>query len=76
MVEEWRKEMREQTKPQEGNEESDHEVAWKISCKKIRSWKAPGPDGIQGFWLKQFPRMLTHLRALFRAVLEGTLEVP
>ena len=31
--------------------------------------ESPGPDGIQEFWL-------TRLRALLRAVLEGTLEVP
>ena len=23
--------------------------------KKIPNWKAPGPDGVQGFWLKNFP---------------------
>ena len=22
--------------------------------KKIPNWKAPGPDGVQGFWLKNF----------------------
>ena len=21
---------------------------------KILNWKAPGPDGVQGFWLKNF----------------------
>ena len=22
-------------------------------CKKIPNWKAPGPDGVQGYWLKK-----------------------
>ena len=22
--------------------------------KKVPNWKAPGPDGVQGFWLKNF----------------------
>ena len=25
----------------------------KMQCRKIPLWKAPGPDGVQGFWLKK-----------------------
>ena len=29
--------------------------------RKIPNWKAPGPDGLQGFWLKNFTSMHTYL---------------
>ena len=25
--------------------------------RKCKSWKAPGPDGIQGYWMKAFPKI-------------------
>ena len=26
----------------------------KQQCKKMPNWKPPGPDGVQGFWIKKF----------------------
>ena len=26
----------------------------KIQCGKMPNWKAPGKDGVQGYWLKKF----------------------
>ena len=25
----------------------------KVQVKKIPTWKSPGPDGVQGYWLKK-----------------------
>ena len=29
--------------------------------KRLRNWAAPGPDGIQGFWIKRFPALFDSL---------------
>ena len=31
------------------------------NVRKIPNWKAPGPDGIQGYWLKNFPSLHTRI---------------
>ena len=61
-ITEWTNEMREQTKPLEGDDPITREAAWDAASKKMPSWKAPGPDGIPGFWLKAFPEMLKKLK--------------
>ena len=33
------------------------QTIWEKVLKRCRNWKAPGRDGIQGFWLKVFPEM-------------------
>ena len=38
--------------------------------KKILNWKAPGPDGLQGFWLKNFISLDKNLAWHFNACLE------
>lgn len=35
---------------------------WQRVVKKVKSWKAPGTDGIQGFWWKVFPGASNLLR--------------
>ena len=39
--------------------------------KKVPNWKAPGPDGVQGFWLKNFTTIHTYLEKYFTECLEG-----
>ena len=39
--------------------------------KKIPNWKAPGPDGFQGFWLKNFTSLQKNLVWYLNACLEG-----
>ena len=31
--------------------------AWDWVVKRCKNWKAPGPDNLQGYWLKAFPEM-------------------
>ena len=42
----------------------------KIS-KKIPTWKVPGPDGVQGFWLKNFTSLHGNIVWRLNACLEG-----
>lgn len=54
----WIKEVEEDLKPVKKQEEisiSEHDV--KEQVKSMPNWKAPGPDGIQGFWLKRFSNL-------------------
>ncbi len=43
---------------------------------KQTGWKAPGPDGITGFWWKAFPMAAECLKVLLRQVLDREAEVP
>ena len=42
-----------------------------IHLRKIPNWKAPGPDGLHGFWLKKFTSlhqaMVKHLHHCIQA---------
>ena len=29
----------------------------KSQLRKMANWKAPGPDGVHGFWIKEFTKM-------------------
>ena len=41
------------------------------TLKKMPNWKAPGPDGVQGYWLKNFKSVLESLRLHLSECLEG-----
>ena len=51
---EWLKEIKDVSRPQQ---EEMHITTEKVynQCRKVPNWKAPGPDGIHGFWLKKLP---------------------
>ena len=40
-------------------------------AKRLRNWAAPGPDGIQGFWIKRFPALRPVLLSYFNDMLNG-----
>ena len=39
--------------------------------KKMTNWEAPGPDGVQGFWLKNFTRMHNYIKLYLTDNLEN-----
>ena len=41
----------------------------KQQLKKVSNWKGPGPDGVQGFWLKNFKALKTVWAGMFNTVL-------
>ena len=43
----------------------------KMILKKIPNWNIPGPDGVQGFWLKNFTSLHENLVWHLNACLEG-----
>ena len=40
---------------------------------RVPNWKAPGPDGVQGFWLKRFKSMHQYLEKYFAECLKGQM---
>ena len=47
----------------------------KAGIRKMANWKAPGPDGVRGFWFKKFPSLHAPLTAALQACLDSG-EVP
>jgi len=48
-----------------------------VSClKRSRNWAAPGPDGVQGFWIKRFPSLHDSLLNCFNEMLNDGSVIP
>ena len=48
----------------------------KKQCRKMPNWKAPGHDGVQGFWIKRLNKIHGRIAAQLNEILEGTKEIP
>ena len=48
----------------------------KKQCSKMPNWKAPGHDGVQGFWVKGLDKMHERIATQLNEILEGRTEVP
>jgi len=44
--------------------------------RKSRNWAAPGPDGVQGYWIKRISALHGHLLEHFRTMLSNGACVP
>ena len=48
-----------------------------IRClKKMHNWAAPGPDGVQDFWIKRFPSLHEGLVRCFNDMLSDSSTIP
>ena len=48
-----------------------------VDClRKLRNWAAPGPDGIQGFWIKRFPALHERLLQCYNDMLNDSSTIP
>ena len=48
---------------QQGEQQENIEITENLirqQCKKIPNWKAPGPDGVQGYWIKKLTSLHGH----------------
>ena len=48
----------------------------KKQSSKMPKWKAPGHDGVQGFWIKRLDKMHERIATQLNEILEGTKEAP
>lgn len=47
-------------------------IGWVLKqCKKMPSWKTPGPDGVQGFWIKKVTALHKNIASQFDKLLNG-----
>ena len=67
-LEQFRNEMKRQRVEQGVVNITDNKIQHVL--KKIPNWKAPGPDGVQGFWVKNFRSMHKPLRKHLEQCLE------
>ena len=56
--------------------EEPKEAVWRSALRKIRSWKAPGRDGLCVFWWKNFHHAAAHLWKMVRGVVAGSVDPP
>ena len=46
----------------------------KKKCSKMPNWKAPGHDGVQGFWIKTLDKMHERIATQLNEILEGAKQ--
>ena len=51
-------------------------ICFKGCLKRLRNWAAPGPDGIQGFWIKKFPALHDVFVYHYRTMLQDGSMIP
>ena len=44
--------------------------------RKVPKWKCPGLDGVQGYWLKNFPALHERITALMDNMINNGMEIP
>ena len=45
-------------------------------CKKLPNWKAPGPDGVQGFWLKKMNSLHNRIATQKNDIINNNISIP
>ena len=48
----------------------------KEQVKKILNWKSPGPDGVQGYWLKKLTALHEHIAKQMHNIISNTEYLP
>ena len=44
--------------------------------KRLHNWAAPGPDGIQGFWIKKFSALHSVFMCHYSVMLHNSSKIP
>ena len=45
-------------------------------AKKIQKWKAPGPDGIQGYWIKRLAPLNDRIAEQINEIINSRAAIP
>ena len=76
---EWLKDLkRERERVSEHPQESVSIIIEKIrkQCRKIPNWKAPGRDGVQGYWIKNLSSLHERFSSQMNRILMGEDDLP
>ena len=47
-----------------------------MQCRKLPNWKAPGKDGVQGYWLKNLTSLHPSIAMQLNQILDGERPLP
>ena len=73
---EWLEELKENKGDyQQENIQIDLEMV-KQQCRKLPNWKAPGPDGVQGYWIKKLPALHNRIAKQLDDIINGRANIP
>ena len=72
----WLSDLKKQMVTLEQQNVVNNEEKVKKQCRKMPNWKAPGHDGVQGFWIKRQNKIHGRIAAQLNEILEGTKEIP
>ena len=48
----------------------------RMQCRKVPSWKTPGKDGVQGYWLKNLTSLHPPIAVRLNHILDGERPLP
>ena len=64
---------------QQGEQQENIEITENLirqQCKKIPNWKAPGPDGVQGYWIKKLTSLHGRIACQMDDMINNRIPVP
>ena len=73
---EWLNDLREE---QQGEQQENIVITENLirqQCKKIPTWKAQGPDGVQGYWIKKLTSLNDRIASQMDDVINNRIPVP
>ena len=73
---EWLNDLREK---QQGEQQENIVITENLirqQCKKIPNWKAPGPDGVQGYWIKKLTSLHDRIASQMDDMINNRIPVP
>ena len=73
---EWLKDLKKEMANEEQRDIVVDENKVRKQCRKMPNWKAPGHDGVQGFWLKKLDKLHSRIAEQLNKLLDGTEEIP
>lgn len=71
ILKEWWEQTRKCSKAKPDDDPIERDEAWDRALKKIAGWKAPGPDGIEAVWWRNFRSLGKELKEMFWEMLDG-----
>ena len=73
---EWLNDLREE---QQGEQQENIVITENLirqQCKKLPNWKAPGPDGVQGYWIKKLTSLHDKIASQMDDMINNRIPVP
>ena len=73
---EWLDELRNERGDYQQNNVVITEEMVRKACIKLPNWKAPGPDGVQGYWFKKVPALHSRIAIQMNNMINNGVQVP